>query len=230
MLLAILFILTLFPMPANAHVQAPGDVNGDGVINVKDAVLAMRYIIGLQDLDDKQVKAADVNNDGTVNVQDVSLILKNILGLIDDFEKPAVSTYKISYSLDKGISPVTHVYGNDIYSAQDYVYADITLETVILGKAGYDDVRFAFEAEGNGDVTFRGKDIENKDYEFVNQGYWGPDSGFDLPPLYKETYRWAFLFAEPGEYKIIISLIKAPDGDVIADISRTIRFNINKNP
>lgn len=45
--------------------QIPGDVNGDGVVNVQDLVLIASYF------GETGVNTADVNGDGVVSVQDL---------------------------------------------------------------------------------------------------------------------------------------------------------------
>jgi len=52
----------------------PGDVNGDGSINVQDIILVVNLI-----LDGGFNAAADVNGDGSINVQDIILIVNMIL-------------------------------------------------------------------------------------------------------------------------------------------------------
>jgi hypothetical protein len=56
-----------------------GDVNGDGTINITDAVGVVNYILGRPGTDFK-VLAADVNKDGTVNITDAVGIVNHILG------------------------------------------------------------------------------------------------------------------------------------------------------
>ncbi len=62
-----------------------GDINNDGVVDVGDAILLLRYVVDLEDFDDRQFKAADVNGDGSVDVGDAILILRYIVDLIDEF-------------------------------------------------------------------------------------------------------------------------------------------------
>ncbi|MDE5557626.1 MAG: leucine-rich repeat protein, partial [Ruminococcus sp.] len=57
----------------------PGDVNGDGTVNLKDVVLVRRYIADGWSVDHDE-NVADVNNDGTVNLKDVVLIRRYIAG------------------------------------------------------------------------------------------------------------------------------------------------------
>jgi predicted lipoprotein with Yx(FWY)xxD motif len=56
----------------------PGDVNGDGKVNVSDVSALINMIMGLTVMDQS---AADVNGDGKVNVSDVSALINIILGV-----------------------------------------------------------------------------------------------------------------------------------------------------
>jgi hypothetical protein len=58
-----------------------GDVNGDGEINVIDAVMTLKHIVGTAPLDAAQSARADMNGDGSVDVADAVLILKTAVGL-----------------------------------------------------------------------------------------------------------------------------------------------------
>ena len=57
-----------------------GDVNGDGVVTTEDALLILRYTMGLQDLPANRVLAADYNGDGSVTAEDALLILRATMG------------------------------------------------------------------------------------------------------------------------------------------------------
>ena len=50
-----------------------GDVNGDGTINISDAILGLRVLFGLKPL--SCLDAADVNDDGIINIADPIYIL-----------------------------------------------------------------------------------------------------------------------------------------------------------
>ena len=58
-----------------------GDVNGDGVIDVRDALLAMRAALELVELPEANLAAADINGDGSVTLTDALIILRTALGL-----------------------------------------------------------------------------------------------------------------------------------------------------
>ncbi|MBO4879360.1 MAG: choice-of-anchor J domain-containing protein [Clostridia bacterium] len=69
-------------------VEAPfiiGDVNLSGTVEVEDAILALRYAMGLIELTDEQLAQADVDGDGDVDLVDATLILRYAMGLIDHF-------------------------------------------------------------------------------------------------------------------------------------------------
>ena len=53
-----------------------GDVNGDGVISVADAVALQKYIIKSESLSDEQLSVADTDGNGDVNIKDVTQIQK----------------------------------------------------------------------------------------------------------------------------------------------------------
>ena len=63
-----------------------GDVNGDGKVNVLDAVMVLRHDANIIKLDDSQLKAADVNDDGKVDVLDAVMILRYEAGIIKNFK------------------------------------------------------------------------------------------------------------------------------------------------
>ena len=59
---------------------APGDVDGDGEVSMKDVLLVRKFIAGMVDSIDES--AADFNADGSVDMKDVLLIRKFIAGLL----------------------------------------------------------------------------------------------------------------------------------------------------
>ncbi len=102
-----------------------GDINNDGVINVQDAVLVMKHVLGIEFLDDEQQRAADVNGDGAVNTRDVYYIMQYSLGLIDkipmmlddqdDYQWPYDDDYYFYDDDDDDdvVSPPDDVYNSD---------------------------------------------------------------------------------------------------------------------
>ena len=57
----------------------PGDVNGDGIVDILDVTMTVDYILG-GNHGFFDSTAADMDNDGTIGVSDVSLIVEVILG------------------------------------------------------------------------------------------------------------------------------------------------------
>ena len=74
------FIYAVYAPIANS-----GDANGDGTVNAVDALVAMRYVLGVstESLTPEQIAAADFNGDGAVNTVDSLLIMRFSLGLIE---------------------------------------------------------------------------------------------------------------------------------------------------
>ena len=52
-----------------------GDVNGDTVLNLTDAIVLINFIAGTDDLPVPCAAVADVNSDGVVNLEDPLFIL-----------------------------------------------------------------------------------------------------------------------------------------------------------
>lgn len=59
-----------------------GDINFDGRINIADAVLLQRYILGTTRLDRMPYHRADMDRDGVVDVFDMVLMRKKIINTI----------------------------------------------------------------------------------------------------------------------------------------------------
>ncbi len=59
----------------------PGDVNGDGRINSRDARALLRYLAGLLSVEQIDLASADFNGDGRWNVRDARAILRYIAGM-----------------------------------------------------------------------------------------------------------------------------------------------------
>ena len=58
---------------------APGDINGDGEVDINDAMCLLKYVAGWK-LDGVVTEALDVNGDGRVNTKDAIQILRYIAG------------------------------------------------------------------------------------------------------------------------------------------------------
>ena len=64
--------------PGTFTVGMPGDINGDGTVDISDVILCLRQAVGL---DTPNPSVADMNGDGTVDISDVILILRKAVGL-----------------------------------------------------------------------------------------------------------------------------------------------------
>jgi len=58
-----------------------GDVNGDGIVGVADATLALRAAVGLIGLDTAALARTDMNNNGKADIADATMILRKAVGL-----------------------------------------------------------------------------------------------------------------------------------------------------
>ncbi|MCI7779203.1 MAG: dockerin type I domain-containing protein, partial [Clostridiales bacterium] len=64
---------------SNGIMTLPGDVDFDGDVDASDALLVLRYVLGLVSFDDTTLAIADVNRDGVVDSADVIFILRMAL-------------------------------------------------------------------------------------------------------------------------------------------------------
>ncbi len=63
-------------MPVNEHIG--GDVNGDGVVTLLDAVAVLRAVIG--ETNNISRDGVDANEDGSISVLDVIVVVRHIVG------------------------------------------------------------------------------------------------------------------------------------------------------
>ena len=61
----------------------PGDVDMDGEVTISDALLAMRFAMGIITLTDLQQQIGDVDGDGEVTISDALLIMRASMGIIE---------------------------------------------------------------------------------------------------------------------------------------------------
>ena len=64
-----------------SHEVIPGDVNGDGRVDVTDVSMTISHILGNLPSSELIFQAADVNNDGRVDVTDVASMIRIVLGI-----------------------------------------------------------------------------------------------------------------------------------------------------
>ncbi len=62
-----------------------GDVNGDGSVDAKDALLILQGAVGKVQLNGEQITAADVNGDRAIDAKDALLVLQFAVQKIDKF-------------------------------------------------------------------------------------------------------------------------------------------------
>ena len=125
-IIAALLLALVMPVYFDATGQAFafGDVNQDGLIDVRDVVMVMRHILEFEALDETEQKLADVNADGAIDVRDATLLMQKSLGLIDhfpDLDEEAGLIKKII--IEDGISPGKKlvIVMLDVANPEDYI-------------------------------------------------------------------------------------------------------------
>lgn len=125
-----------------------------------------------------------------------------------DIEVERYSTYAFDYTAP------------ELIVATEEIEVPVNFATDVLGTIGYDDVRFKFFSDTPG-VTFEATDSHGTPHTFIDEGYWGPAEGFDLPANYDETTDWKLTFDGADDYTITYQLIYADTEDVIVEESET---------
>lgn len=69
-----------------------GDVDLNGVLNVRDATAVQKYLAGIIDFTSDRKKLADTDGDGKVSIKDATKIQKRLAGIEDDFIPPVTDS------------------------------------------------------------------------------------------------------------------------------------------
>ena len=78
-------------VPETAANKATGDVNGNGVFNMTDAVLFQAWLLNVPNMELADWKAADFRNDNKLNAADLSLMKQALLQrIVSDYVEPDV--------------------------------------------------------------------------------------------------------------------------------------------
>ena len=105
------------------------------------------------------------------------------------------------------------------------VELDATFKTKTVGDVGVDKVQFRYGvdvAPEDGHVTFKATDAAGKEYTFVDNGTWGPATGFDIPAEYNATTKFTVIFSKAGAYKLHAVLAKVADDSVVVEAESTV--------
>lgn len=147
---------TTTPEPVAEKTVLPGDVNGDGTVDVSDATIIQLYIAELLDESKFNKEAADVNRDGAVNVRDASLIQLYAAELIDSFVEGApkeltLSETEVKLGVGESVALTTSYTEEDgavIFSSDNEAVAAVSVDGVLTARAEGEAVITAVAAFG----------------------------------------------------------------------------------
>lgn len=188
------------------NVAGWGDPNGFKLPATYDATTEIYILSDKVGTYNLNVKLVNVDNDD---------VLAEVRGTVNVRNRQP-STYKFSVNEDD----------LDNIAVGEEKTIDVTFGYDQKYEEGYNRVRFKFEVEGPGVATFGATDSEGQPYTATNEGYWGPSDGFDIDAGYEATTPWTVTFSKIGEYTVTVSLIEAPDGDIIADTIAVFTVNV----
>lgn len=81
-----IFMIAQDKATAYAADSVYGDIDGNGSVTVRDALLVLRHAVKQESLSDTQKKYADVNGDGKVDAVDALQIMEYRLCILADFK------------------------------------------------------------------------------------------------------------------------------------------------
>jgi len=149
----------------------------------------------------------NVSTIANTNAASTTITMNGNYEIIADFEAISHSTYKLIYDIP------------EVIVAREDTRIPVTLKTDELGELGYDGVQLHIKAYPRaGDVT-----IKLYFWSFSNELYSGE---FDLSADYNRTIYPFVYFSEPGEYTFTLSVIEAPYGPVINDMTESITVSV----
>ncbi|MDE5768694.1 MAG: dockerin type I repeat-containing protein [Oscillospiraceae bacterium] len=80
---AVILPLEVYP---DTTENLPGDVDGNGTVDITDVIRMNRVYVGCQKFTPEQLKAGDIDNDGKISLSDSMLVLRYIVGLVETLE------------------------------------------------------------------------------------------------------------------------------------------------
>ncbi len=137
---------TTTPEPVAEKTVLPGDVNGDGTVDVSDATAIQLYIAELLGESAFVEAAADVNGDGAINVRDASLIQLYAAELIDSFDEGdpyapkelTLSETEVTLGVGESVALTTSYTEEDgavIFSSDNEAVVAVSLDGVLTARA-----------------------------------------------------------------------------------------------
>jgi hypothetical protein len=149
----------------------------------------------------------DIDTIADINAASTTITMQGNCEVTANFEAILYSTYKLICDIP------------EVIVACEDTRIPVTLKTDELGQLGYDGIQLQVKVYPRaGDVT-----IKLYFWSFKNGLY---SNEFDLPADYNRTIYPLVYFSEPGEYTFTFSLIEAPYGPVIDDMTESMTVSV----
>ncbi|MBR2152827.1 MAG: hypothetical protein IJ944_06070 [Clostridia bacterium] len=125
--LALVLLISIFSViPVYASNSMAGDINKDGVIDTKDALLALQHSVSKVALDFDALHLSDINTDGETTSADALLILQRSVGKLTEFENGQQIT-ETTYNVGEAALD-NNAYKDELSADTSFVIDNVGLE------------------------------------------------------------------------------------------------------
>ena len=78
------------------NIQKIGDTNNDGEIDIRDLILLINHLVGIQIItnNSEQFNRSDINNDGIIDIRDLILLINHLVG-IQTIQQPSIFSQEL---------------------------------------------------------------------------------------------------------------------------------------
>ena len=211
---ALIISLCAFTATADSKPVLYGDTDGDGEINIIDATLIQRHLIGLITLDEAALRRAAVSGDDELSIADATLIQRYDVKLISAFpveeqDKPKVKdVITIHFTNNKKWSSVNAYFYNKATGAELKEWPGVALSDYTTNEKGEQVYSSEVDVTKYDRVIFNSGSKQTTEIPVTKAS-----SGFGIQGrVGKKYYAYVYPYEKAGDGKVKTVVMDYPDG------------------